>query len=151
MKRKQKSLKRRVLFNASVILAGINSPCGGSAKVLGFAKEGKIEGVISEVIFDEAMRHAEKVKVDRYDIVCKCKDIFERIVLAPSLELVKEYSKRVIDEGDAHVLATASEQKVDYLVTLDRKHLLILKDEIKEFKIVTPGELIGLLVLAKTV
>ena len=33
----------------------------------------------------------------------------------------------VIDDGDAHVLASCEKEKVDFLVTLDKKHLLILK------------------------
>lgn len=52
---------------------------------------------------------------------------------------------KVIDEGDAHVLATCKEQNIKYLVTLDQKHLLILKGKINGLNILTPGELIKLL------
>jgi predicted nucleic acid-binding protein len=48
----------------------------------------------------------------------------------------------MIDHGDAHVLASCQEHKAEFLVTLDQKHLLILQDKIKAFKIVSPKHLI---------
>lgn len=133
------------LFNASVVLSGLRSPNGGSAKVLDFARGGKILGVISEIGFDEIIRHVDRLSLDRGRVINKCKDIFGNIVFSPSGSLVEKYDKVVIDKGDAHVLASALECGVDYLVTLDKRHLLVLKDQIGEFKIVTPGELIAIL------
>lgn len=48
----------------------------------------------------------------------------------------------MIDEGDAHVLATCFENGISCLVTLDKKHLLVLKGKVKGLTILTPGELI---------
>lgn len=60
-------------------------------------------------------------------------------------EKVEVFEQTVIDSSDAHVLASAKENKVEFLVTLDKKHLLILKDKIKQFRIVSPGQLIEIL------
>lgn len=48
----------------------------------------------------------------------------------------------MIDQGDSHVLASALELDVDYLVSLDKKHILALKNKIKKFAIASPKELI---------
>jgi putative PIN family toxin of toxin-antitoxin system len=142
MKKKQKILKIKVLFNASVVLSGINSPRGGSAKVLKLARQGKITGVISEIILDEVLRHAAKFNFTGKKIADFCLKVFPEISSVPNEDIVKKYYKTVIDEGDAHILASCEQEKTDYLVTLDKKHLLVLRGKTKGFKILTPGELI---------
>ncbi len=131
-----------VLFNASVILAGINSPNGGSGKLLSWVKQNKINGVISEVILDEILRNAPKIGFDKEILNKKVRKIF-RVEKEPKQDHVDKFKGVVINFGDAHVLASSKEIKADYLVTLDQKHLLVLQDRIKEFKIVTPGQLIN--------
>lgn len=142
MKKRQKNLKLKILFNASVVLSGINSPKGGSAVLLNFVKIRKLNGIISETILDEILRHSAKFGLTRGEMSKFCLEIFPETASAPSEREVKKYYKTVIDEGDAHILASCEREKVDFLVTLDKKHLLILKGRIKDLKIMTPGELI---------
>ncbi|MFZ5932650.1 MAG: PIN domain-containing protein [Patescibacteria group bacterium] len=142
MKKRRRSLRPRVLFNASVILAGIKSPKGGSARALRFAKEEKIKGIISEIIFDETLKHADKLNLSKDKVSQRCLRIFKGVILAPAEKKVRKYQRVVVDEGDCHVLASGEESGASFLVTLDKKHLLILKGKIKRFKIVTPGEMI---------
>lgn len=130
-----------VFFNASVVLAGFKSPKGGSGKILSWAKKGKIKGLISEIILDEVLRNASKIGFDKLVLERKIKEIFQ-IKVAPEEGIVNYYGNIVIYFGDAHVLASSEQAKTEYLVSLDQKHILILKDKIKGFKIVTPGELI---------
>ena len=59
--------------------------------------------------------------------------------------MVKKYKSIVTDFDDAHLIASAQELKVDYLVSLDKKHILALKRKFKVAKIVNPGELIEIL------
>lgn len=145
MKKIQRNLKIKVLFNASVVLSGINSPKGGSGKLLDFVKKGKINGLISEIILDEILRHSNKFDLTRGEVLDMCQIFFKSIISAPKQKLVHKYSKLVIDEGDAHILASGAEHKIKYLVTLDKKHLLILKGKIKGLNIMSPGELIEFL------
>lgn len=121
-----------VLFNASVVIAGLISPSGGSGKLIQWARERKIIGVVSEIILNEISKHVKIKDLEKTFLV----------VASPSEKLVNDYNAIVIDKGDAHVLASACELEVDYLVTLDKKHLLSLKKKIKNFKIVSPKELI---------
>jgi len=145
MKKKQKNLKLKVLFNASVVLAGLKSPKGGSGRLLELVKEGIVEGKISEIIFDEILKHSQKLTLPISNTPKEILNIFKEILPAPNENVVNRYKKIVIDEGDAHVLASCEDKKIKILVTLDKKHLLILKGKIKGLKIMTPGELIELL------
>ena len=145
MKKKQKISKIKVLFNASVILSGINSPSGGSARVLSFVEKGIVDGLISEIIFDEVLRHSGKFNISKDNIFNYTANIFNKVLVAPSESYVRKCSKKVVDEGDAHILATCLENSIHYLVTLDKKHLLVLKGKIKSLTILTPGELINML------
>jgi predicted nucleic acid-binding protein len=134
-----------VLFNASVILAGIKSLSGGSGKLLSWSKDKRIKGLISEIILDEAMRNGPRIGVEPMVVGKEIEKLGIIICAAPNLSVVDKFKKIVIDLGDAHVLASAEEKKADFLVTLDKKHLLILQKVVKQFKIVSPGELIATL------
>ncbi|MBL7036270.1 putative toxin-antitoxin system toxin component, PIN family [Candidatus Microgenomates bacterium] len=145
MTKRQKNLEPKVLFNASVVLSGLRSPNGGSGKLLDFVGEKLINGQISEIILDEILKHSQKLGIPKTTAQKKCLKYFEPILSEPGLKKVDKYTKKVIDEGDAHVLASYEEGSCNYLVTLDKKHLLSLKGKIKGFNIYTPGELIQLL------
>lgn len=140
---RQKSLKQRVcFFNASVILAGLFSPSGGSAKLLKLAKQNQIKGIISEIILDEAVRHANKIGLEKSTVKKLILTIFKSVYPAPQKESVRTSAELVIDEGDAHILASCQETKAEFLVTLDKKHLLILQDKVKSIKILSPKQLL---------
>lgn len=132
----------KVFFNASVILAGIGNEQGGSGFLLKKVLIGEIEGVISELIFNEAVRHADRINHTSEDVAEKILKIFPNPTLQPSMQQVEKYLSIVVDEGDAHVLAGSKAEECDILVTLDKKHLLILKGKIDGLDIVTPGELL---------
>lgn len=145
MIRKRKISRKRVLFNASVVLSGLRSPKGASGFLLKLVSEKKIDGEISEIIFDEILRHSEKLGLEKKYTAYSLLRIFPKVLDAPSIKTVDLYKKIVFDEGDAHVLASCRENKINCLVTLDKKHLLILKGKVKTLDILTPGELVGLL------
>jgi len=134
----------RVFFNASVIIAGLKSPSGGSAKLLQQVGKNQIKGIISEIVLDEVVRHADKIGKSQEATENTIVSAGFMITSAPPKAHVHEWSGKVIDPGDAHVLASAIQSKCTYLVTLDKKHILILKRNIKDLKIITPGEFIQL-------
>lgn len=136
------STQPSVFFNASVILSGLRSPSGGSAEILTWIQDKKIHGIVSETIVDEAIRNAYKLQLQPAEVEKRIHKIFFKIYPTPSSTQVKRYEHLVTDAGDAHVLASCKENSVDWLVTLDKKHLLILQNKIKWVKIVTPKELL---------
>lgn len=138
----KKAIKKPlVVFNASVIIAGLYSPGGGSGKLLRWLANKKINGVISEIILDEVVRNINQIKKSRTEVEDNLLSLF-RIVRAAGKNKVEKYFNLVVDKGDAHLLATALEIGAEFLVSLDKKHILILKNKIKTFKIVSPKELI---------
>lgn len=133
-----------VFFNASVVLSGINSSGGGSAKLLLWVKEQKIKGLISEIILGEVLRHASKFQLKKKSLEEKIKNISFEVVSAPSKVAIGNWIKVVLDPGDAHLFASAAKNKCDFLVSLDKKHVLSLKNKVDNLKIVSPAELIEL-------
>ncbi len=139
-----KSLKKPALvfFNASVILAAIKSPNGGSGKLISWVKNHKIKGIISEIIFHEVLKNASKTGFNELIVKKKVENIFPVVIKKPDSNIVDKFKNKIIDQGDAHILASAKEVGADYLVSLDKKHILILKNKIKNFIILSPGDLI---------
>ena len=91
MKNKRKVSKKRIFFNASVILAGFKSPFGGSAKILSWCKSKKIEGLISELVVDEVIRNAQKIGFDYNEISLLIENTFDSFETAPNAEIVKKH------------------------------------------------------------
>jgi len=143
-----KNLKRKpiVFFNASVILAGLKSPNGGSAKLLNWVKENKIIGIISETVIEEVLKNTNKISLTKEKALKLISQIF-LIVKSPNKKYFSVFKDIVLDEGDIHLLVSAKNVKANFLVSLDKKHILSLKNKIKDFKIVSPKELIEFLKL----
>ena len=136
-----KKKKTPIIFiNASVILAGVKSPTGGSAKILDWAKKGTVNGLISEIVLDEVLRHSNKIKKNPTTLKRTLGKIV-KILEAPKKE-IRKYEKIVKDVGDVHLFTSSELANVDYLISLDKKHVLSLSKRIKKFKIMSPGEFI---------
>lgn len=133
----------RVYLDASVIIAALLSPTGGSAKLLEFVKLGAVAGVVSQTVIDEVEEHSFKIRKSHKEIR---KFIQENSIIVR--ERIDEFEsapfKDLIEEEDIHVVAGARLTKCDYLVTLDKKHLL--KEEVKKIlkplKVVAPKEIL---------
>jgi len=141
-----KDLERKpiVFFNASVILAGLKSPNGGSAKLLNWVKENKIIGIISETVIEEVLKNTNKIFLTKEKALKLISQNF-LVIKAPSKKFFYLFKDIVLDEGDIHLLVSTKNVKANFLVSLDKKHILSLKNKIKDFKIVSPKELIEFL------
>ena len=132
-----------VFFNASVILAGLKSSTGASKKLLEWAAQGKIRAVVSEVVLDEVWRNFRKLDIS--EALLKKNVISFRIEKAPAGKELKRFKKLVVDPDDVHILTSVKEVDADFLVTLDKKHILVLQKKIRWTKIVSSGELLKIL------
>jgi putative PIN family toxin of toxin-antitoxin system len=141
---KRKLRKTKVFFNASVIISGLISKIGGSAKLILSSSKGSITSVVSELIVNEVLRKSEVIGVDKNTIEKVIKTSFQ-VTKAPTKTAVNKYRKIVNDPDDAHVLASSKESGCNYLVSLDKKHILSLKEKIKDFNIVNTKELIEII------
>ena len=132
----------KVYFDASVIVSALISSSGGSAKLLGMVKEKIIMGITSQTVIEEVLEHTEKIKLSSRTIQTYITNsgILVRKKIAQN-DIVPY--KDLVDAEDAHVIAGAHMTNCHYLVTLDKKHLLVLQGKIKGIKIVNPKELLA--------
>lgn len=121
----------KIFLDANIYFTAARSPSGGSSFVLEFVKKGKLKLFITTHVLKEAERNL-RLKEDL------------RVLLRhyENLELAKPRIVKI--EKDALVLAGAQKAKVNYLVTLDRKHFFTKEVGLAKlpFQIVTPGQLI---------
>lgn len=130
----------KVFLDSSVIIAGINSATGASSLILKLSKERKIIASVSEMVLQEVLRNIKKKLPE--EILIKflkylAESNFKRVELEEEFEILKY--QNITAEKDVHIIAAARKAKADYLITLDKKHLLKIKQKLP-FKVVTPGE-----------
>lgn len=133
----------KVFFDASVIIAALLSPEGGSAKLSKFSQNKKVAGITSQTVIAEIKKHQTKIKKTAKEIdefVLSNKFIVREKIKKSE---IKEYQGKV-DQNDVHLLAGANLTRCQYLVTLDKKHLL-KKEIVSRFRslsILSPKDLL---------
>lgn len=131
----------KISLDSSVIIAGINSTTGASQIILKLARDGEIIASISEIVLQEIMRNLKK-KMPENVLIRFLEYLalsnFKKVDFEHESEILKYHG--ITEDKDIHVIAAAFKSKVDYLVTLDKKHLLKLEGKNFPFIIITPGE-----------
>lgn len=133
----------RVYFDASVLIAALLSPSGGSALLLKYVKSKRLIGITSQTALEEIFDKTEKLK--------RSKDEVEQFIADSSLlvreniaiEEINSY-QNVVYREDAHLIAGAFLTKSTYLVTLDKKHLLReeVQNKFPSLQILSPKDLL---------
>lgn len=135
----------RVYFNASVIIAALLSPTGGSALLFQYIKQGEILGITSQTAIAEILEEDKPKKIKR------SKEEIEQFIAQSGLVVRENITAEeivpyegLIDAEDAHLIAGANLTKCAYLVTLDKKHLLRedIQRQFLPLKIVSPKQLL---------
>jgi len=116
--------KIKVFIDTSVLIAGVASLTGASAAVLDLCEAESIQMVISRQVLVEADRNfSAKLPglVDQFRQFIR--NLAPLMVEDPPSAAV-ERAAGLIDRKDAAILAAAIESKVEFLITLDKKHFL---------------------------
>ncbi len=143
MRKKRKSSKIKVFFDASVLLSGLYSSSGASGELLKLAREGKILGYVSDFVIQEVERNLDKLRLKKEDLKLALSN-FKALVFGGKLSIEDHYEFILtVDPKDLHIFIACDKLKVDYLVSLDKKHILSLKNKVEFVKIFTPGELLA--------
>lgn len=134
-----------VFLDSSVIIAGINSTTGASSLILKLSKERKIMASVSEMVLQEVLRNIkrklpEKVLIQFLKYLAESN--FTKIDFEGESEILQYQG--ITDTKDLHIIAATYKANADYLITLDKKHLLNIKGKTLPFNIVTPGEFLKL-------
>lgn len=131
----------KIFLDASVILAAFGSPSGGSALIINY--QGKAYKCITSVdIIAEVLHKSYKLKATESALknFLKKKNIL--IITSPTEEQKHQFDEVVADKKDRHVLASAKESGADFLLSYDRKHIVVpkVKKALKPTKVITPKE-----------
>lgn len=113
-----------VFLDASVILSGLASPTGGSGYLLKAAGAHKFTLCTTPQVIDEVSRHLDKLKLTSRQLQSILDKRLIHLVPNPNPALITRCTRLTPDPDDAHVLAGAITTHTDYLVSLDKKHLL---------------------------
>lgn len=133
--------KTGVFLESSVLIAGLYSDKGGSAKILKLIKGKKLVGFISPSIIEETKRNI------RNKLSLELLPKFEKLIKIVSIQedfqpkdIIKY--RQLVDIKDIHVLVFTKSSRADFLITLDIKHLKTKKLQKANlpFKILTPKE-----------
>lgn len=138
-----------MFLDASVLVAASRSPSGGSALTLDVCRGTRFRAAISVKVLLEARvniarKFGEQELLRFYEQIAA---MDPKMVPPPSQQGVSECEPLVTDK-DAHVLAAALECRADYLLTLDRRHLLtpaVLSSGLP-LSVMTPGDFLKELV-----
>lgn len=131
-----------VFLDASVILAGLASPNGGSGKLFAAAIKKKLTLITTPLIINEVKRHLGKLKLKEKQLTDCLNQNLISLKSNPKTELIQHFNKFTQDPNDAHVLAGAISTNCRILLTLDKKHLLTTKAKkaLKPIQILSPKE-----------
>lgn len=137
----------KVFLDASILMAALASKKGGSRKILKLSEEKRFLSIVSQTVVNETVGNIDKLRGvttdNLWEIIKNSNIIVRRKITREEIEPFVG----IVDEKDAHVLAGASLTNCDFLVILDKKHLLkdSVKSKIKRPRIVSPKEFLELL------
>lgn len=142
----------RVFFDASVIIAALLSDHGGSSLLLQLVQAKKLIGITSQTVINEILEEDKSQKLKR------TKKEIEQFIAQSGVVVRKQLTiqeitlyQDQIDVEDAHLIAGAKLTRCDYLVSLDKRHILRpdIRQKFSPLKIVSPKELIEELLSGK--
>jgi len=133
---------RRCFIDSSVFYSAIYSNRDYAHALFSLALQDKVILVISQDVLDETRRNLARKAGERAVF------FFDRVVTEIPFEFVEPTKREALAasehvvEKDAPILAAAKKAEVDFLVTLDRKHLLgkVAPAEYLQGPIVEPEE-----------
>ena len=136
-----------LFFDASVLVAGSHSPNGGSALLLAACGAGCFAAQTTAAVLLESANVLEedfpRESLRRfYRLLVEIR--WQFLPVQPA-EVLAQYGQ-YIEAKDVHVLAAAVEGKSQFLLTLDRRHILAAVEAVKRaglpITILRPGDFI---------
>lgn len=139
-----------ILFiDTSVLIAAVLGQFGASRYIFRLAEKGLIKIILTEKVLKEAKRNLlAKYNQERLEEMITLLAGHKESIMPDAIERKElEFLDLINDPDDIHILTGAKNYKVDYLITLDRKHFFTkkLKQAHLSFKIMLPGEFLKFL------
>lgn len=134
--------KTKVFIDASVLIAAILKESGASRFILELGRQKLIKIVLTDKIVQEASFNLKKKYGEKelFELLKQLVLLKENILVFDDIVVSRE--SFVIEAKDRHVLAGALHSKVNFLVTLDKKHFFgeKIKKASLPVKIILPGD-----------
>lgn len=134
---------RRVFLDTSALFAGIWSESGGARLILRLGEAGALQIVVSQQVLNELDDVLRRKAPHLLPPLARLLDHMRAEVTSPGDAEKKQSCLKITGHsGDAQILADAWQAKVDYLVSLDQKHILNHPEfsQVLPYKIGTPGD-----------
>ncbi len=138
-------MKLAVFLDTSVIIAAMGSESGGSHRLLQYCHDGFVKGFINQEVFKEVYTRASKVNFPQTDIEKFLLWSNVTVLPRPTTSQIQSYSSSVSDPKDRHLFASAGRIPSCILISLDKKHVLSIRNKIARFKILSPKEFLQIL------
>jgi len=132
----------RVFLDTSALFAGIWSPEGGARLLLKLGESRVIQLVINRQVLLEIKNTLRTKAPSHLGTLVLLLDRSQIEIASQGQSDITIAQQWVTYPGDARVLASVLESKIDYFVTLDRKHFLNNKSlrQAAPFLMGTPGD-----------
>jgi predicted nucleic acid-binding protein len=135
-----------LFFDASVLVAAAHSPSGGSALLLAACRAGGFVAQTTGAVLLESRNVLEDFpRESRRRFYQSLVEIKWELLPMPPAGVLEQYG-RYINAKDVHVLAAAVEGRSQFLLTLDRRHILAAAEAVKRaglpITILRPGDFI---------
>ena len=133
--------KINIFLDSSVMLAGLASTTGASAEILRLAEILVVKITICNLVFEEVERNIKNKLPSLLPLFYTAIDVLNPKTMQDEIKLNKKFVHLFPKESDQIIIQTALKSKSDYVITLDKKHLL-QPEVIKEFSmsIVSPSD-----------
>jgi predicted nucleic acid-binding protein len=133
----------RAFIDASVLIAASYSPTGASREIIRQAIRGNVALVASKLVFEETTENLRAKAPEALVYLQQLLDVVPFELVQPT-KLQVSHAASYTALKDAPLVAAAKRARVDYLVSLDRRHLVGVPAVAKGsgLKIVLPEELL---------
>ena len=136
----------RAFLDTSVLFAASYSPTGASRELIRLAFQGQVQLVISDDVLEEARRNLAAKLPNALDLFQQIVELIPFEIVTPTLAEVQR-AAMYTEHKDAPIVAAAINAQVDYLTSLDRRHLVDAPEvtEGSGLNIVLPYELLEII------
>ncbi|WP_297489873.1 putative toxin-antitoxin system toxin component, PIN family [Thermococcus sp.] len=124
----------KVVLDTNVVIAAAINPFGSSGKVLDMVVNGMIRSYTSEAILEELRFKLTSEKVLRY-LESKVYALWIYRIFRTSSVLVEPAERFEVspDQDDNKFFDAVYSAKADFLISLDKRHVLKLRDDERKF------------------
>ena len=139
-------MKNRVFFDSNVYIAGFASEAGASNQIIRLAYTDTFDLLICRLIVEESVRNFKKKLPRSLEDFILGLDELKPTFIKQADKINRELEKHFPKRSDQIIFETARRAKVDYFVSLNRKHFHTPKvKSIAKFKILSPSEFLKLI------